>query len=631
MLLVFRRMADSIVAKLLLGLIVLSFGVWGVGDMFQGGRDVTLAKVGREKITLGELQPDIERELAQARRMSGGAVPDVLADMIQQDVLSRVVRRRLLLQEADAMGIRISDETLVTNIRGNPVFHDAAGQFSKDQFIGQLRHIGLSESAFLESERQDLTIQYLVRGIAPGGGLPQRTLLAMLQKQAEIKQVEVVDVPASAVGAVPAPTDADLLAFFQKHQAAYSSPETRELDYIVLDRAGFLDQVSVSEEAIDAEYESRRDEFVSDETVELQQLIARTREDAAKAYQELRDKADFLKVARKYGVQDAETTTLTLRPQDLLDDSARNAVNKLQPGEFTGPVESPLGWHVYRLVKRHKGEAVSEAEARRKIAAELKEHRADEQLFEAIAKMEDAAAGGTPLADLAKEYGGTVKSLGPVTAEGLSPDGSRAAVPGLKDFLKTAFATREGQVSPFVENGDGTVYAVQVRVVNRERERALDEVRGAVIAAWQKDRRATLLKDKAAEAAAKAANGEVSAGAALKEAGLSGSVRVVSIDPARPETFASLPPAVLEALQTIEVGRQTPVGTGKDGNVVWAKLVSITPSTLTADAADFKKMEAVFAQLAATEQLEQYLSYLEKAHGVSVYPERLPRRAGQDD
>lgn len=631
MLLVFRRMADSVVSKIFFALIVLSFGIWGVGDIFRGGREVVLAEVASRKITLTELQPAIERELAQARRMTGAqAVPAVVAEMLQQDVLTRTVRRELLLAEAQSQGLVVSDSALAESIRKNPVFQDSSGQFNKDQFVGQLRHIGLTPETFLENERQDLTIQYLIRGITPGGQLPQQTLLRMLQKQAEIKELQVVEVPASAITDVPAPTDAELVAFYQNHEAEYTSPETRELSYIVLDRTRFTDEAVVSDEAIEAEYNERKSEFTSPETLELLQVITRTREDAAKAFQALREKADFMKIARQYGIQDKETVTLTIKAEDLLDDAARNAVEKLNPGEFSEPVESPLGWHIYKLVKRNKGAAMADSEAKKKIAADLKAQRAEEMLFETIDKMEDAAAGGATLEEIAKEHGGTVKNIGPVTVDGTSPDGSKASVPELKDFLKTAFATDEGQVSSFVESGDGSVYAVYVNRINRKRERALDEVRALVTAAWTKDRKQQILREKATEAATKSAEG-LSPANTLKEAGVNGSLRAVTVDPAKPESFEALPMAIMESLQSLEVGKQTPVAIAKNGNAVWAKLVKVTPSTLTADADDFKKMETMFAQLAATEQLEQFLTYLEKTHGVKMYPDRLPRLAQQEE
>ena len=58
-----RNLVSSIFGKILLAIMVLSFALWGVGDILSSGNSQLAAKVGKEKITLDEFFNEFQNSL----------------------------------------------------------------------------------------------------------------------------------------------------------------------------------------------------------------------------------------------------------------------------------------------------------------------------------------------------------------------------------------------------------------------------------------------------------------------------------------------------------------------------------------------------------------------------------------
>src|SRR4051812_2066243 len=95
----FRSMAHSWVAKILMLLLILSFGLWGIGDMLRsGGSAMEVAKVGGTAITGIELQRALRVETENVRRMLGDHdSPEIHKTLnLPQRALQKLINRKLI-------------------------------------------------------------------------------------------------------------------------------------------------------------------------------------------------------------------------------------------------------------------------------------------------------------------------------------------------------------------------------------------------------------------------------------------------------------------------------------------------------------------------------------------------------
>jgi peptidyl-prolyl cis-trans isomerase D len=144
-----RRNASSWVVKVLLLLLVVSFAIWGIGDIFYGGgQNPTVATVGDAEIPANELAEAFNRAVANLQRQLGPEFDRERAIQlgVMQQTLQDLIRQRLVSLEAQEMGLVVPDDALRTLVTEDPMFQ-SAGRFDRNRFDQLLRASGLSEDA----------------------------------------------------------------------------------------------------------------------------------------------------------------------------------------------------------------------------------------------------------------------------------------------------------------------------------------------------------------------------------------------------------------------------------------------------------------------------------------------------
>src|SRR5437879_5565628 len=152
-----RRGAVNWLAKILLGLLIIAFAVWGVADVFRGYGRGTLARIGNTEISVDEYRQAYQDELSSISRRLGRRLPVEQAKLlgVEQRTLSRLVSVAAIDMHARDMRLALSDKAIADLIREDPAFVDITGKFSNDTFRAVLRQNGFSEGRYVASRRKD--------------------------------------------------------------------------------------------------------------------------------------------------------------------------------------------------------------------------------------------------------------------------------------------------------------------------------------------------------------------------------------------------------------------------------------------------------------------------------------------
>ena len=116
-----RNSVASIFTKALIGLIMVSFAVWGMGDVFGGGFfGNTVAEVGSVKISANDVSNQYKRELDRLRRMN---IDSNRARQlgIRDRVIQSMVNEASFDAEAVKLGLTAKDENKNSG-SGSPLF-----------------------------------------------------------------------------------------------------------------------------------------------------------------------------------------------------------------------------------------------------------------------------------------------------------------------------------------------------------------------------------------------------------------------------------------------------------------------------------------------------------------------------
>ncbi|MGI9491106.1 MAG: SurA N-terminal domain-containing protein, partial [Geminicoccaceae bacterium] len=501
-----RKKAGSWIVKALLLLLVLSFAIWGIGDIFYGNpNEAAVATIGDTEITSSELNNAFNRNLDNLQRQFGGQLTreQAVGIGLLQQTLQEQIGQRLVDIETSELGISVDDETLRRLITENPTFQ-TGGTFDRLRFNQLIRTTGLSEEGYLEALRQEVSRNALTGSVAAGATVPDVMVETIYRFRNEERRGRFFKITDAEITDLGTPSDGEIDEIYKEDEQRFTAPEYRKISFVTLEPKDLLDEVEIPEEDIQAAYDDREASYVTPEKRSVEQLLANDQEMAAKAEALIEEGKTFEEVAEERkddGVSftDLGTVTKAGMPAGLGDDAF--AVNE---GEVTAPIKSPFGYHLFKIKTVEAEEVTPFDEVRDELREELALIEAEDRLPSLATQLDDELAAGSAVQEAAEAVGLQTKMVDAVDRAGLNPSG--AAVEDLaawSGLVRTAYEIEEGEPSLLEETDDGGYYVVQVDGITKERVKELDEVRDEVVEVWEEQQRRAGAKARAEEFLAK--------------------------------------------------------------------------------------------------------------------------------
>jgi peptidyl-prolyl cis-trans isomerase D len=617
-----RSKASSWIIKILFFGLIISFGVWGIGDIFRGREhQTTVAEVGSTTITGTEYQHEYQRQL---KRMTAALGPQFTGDVakqmgLPQQVLDQLVGRALFSNLADRLGLRAPDDVLRRDLEQSPALKNAAGQFDRARFAQMLQQLGMPEDSFVASLRGDLVRNQIYDSLSAGAVAPKAMADAAYNYRAEKRVADTLFIADSSIGNLPAPDQTALEKFHKDHADRYQAPEYRRLTILRLRPDALAAGIKISDEQIAQDFKARKSEFAIPEKRQLLTFTVVDEAAAKKAAGEIAGGADFAAEAKKASGNDVIETGLVDK-QRVLPEMTGPAFSASQ-GAVVGPVKTVLGWQLAKVVKIEPGRSLDLADVKDQIAKQLADRQAADELISIANQLDDTLAGGASLEDAARKLGLTVQTIPAVARSGAdASDKPIADLIAIPQLLPVAFATDPGQVSSQTEDGAGGYFMVRVDQLTAPSLRPLDQVKDKVLADWQADAR-----DHAAAEKAKAAVDRLKAGEDIKTVAESLGITVKRSAPFTRDAGDppnDVTPAVAAQLFVVKPGEATtaPIDSASNPGRIVAKLVEIQPANPAADAPATQALAQEIAKTLEEDLLAQFRKALQGEIPVTTDP-----------
>lgn len=495
-----------VVTGIILGLIAVSFAVWGVGDIFRGFGRSTVAKIGKTEITVEQFRQIYSEKLQQLSRQIGRPIPtdQAIALGLPRQMLGQLIAESALDENARQMRLGLSDAEIAKRITSDPSFRGPTGQFDRVRFDQIIRQAGYTEARFVAEQRRIVARREIAEAVSGGLKIPASAIEVQHRFLNEERNIEFIALDRQQAGDIPPPSDDVLSRYFDERKTLYRSPEYRKLDILVLSPLDSARWSEVSDADARKAYEERRARYVTPERREVQQIVFPNMEDARAAFERIGKGEAFEKIAADRGVKDADLTIGTVTKAGMLDSAVAEAAFKLPAGQVSEPVSGRFATVLVRATKVEP-EKVRPFE---EVAAEIKREIAQENTRKEIAdqynKIEDERGAGAPLADITRKLGFNPRRIESVDRSGRDPSGAPVAgLPAGADVMPAAFASDVGVENDPVKLPDGGYVWFEVISVTPSRERPLSEVKDRVMQNWTDDQIASSLKTRAAELADK--------------------------------------------------------------------------------------------------------------------------------
>lgn len=607
---------NSLVVKILFGVLTLPFIAWGIGDVWGSlsSRTPPALSVGDVKYAAADVAAEFRRDEQQLQQQMGSQkLTDQMAVQLGllDQTIQRMVSGSLLDQEAAKLGMVIDNGTLHDSIAQIPAFHDpTTDKFDLRTYQAALQGANMTEPQFLELQRAAMLRSDLVTAVTGGIGPPPAMLDPLFAYQGERRTAELILVPASAMPKPAAPDDAILRAYYKGHQDAFTTPELRQLTAIVLTPDLLSAAIKPSEDEIKAAYEQHQSDFGTAEQRQVSQVLFSDEKSADAFIAAVRGGKDFNAAAQAAGVAPIDLGTVERGglPLAALSDAVFGAT---APG-VVGPVKTDLGWHVLDVVKIVPAAIAPLAQVRDRVVAALVASQAQDKLTDIGNKIDDALGANASLEEAAGKGGVTPVKIAATDESGKDADGKPAAgVPESTAFLQAAFQQATGTTGGELDamEDDKGYFVIRVDKVTPPALKPYDQVKDAVLADWT----AAQQQDEATKAADGVAQ-RLKAGEPL--ATVAGSFRSMTSDPFPRTGDEKMPALVAANLFALKVGDTTTVP--GPGGVFVARLASVIPADHTRQAEEYQQAGTALAQAMAQDVAAAYVGALQRQFGVSV-------------
>lgn len=415
-----RQGAQSTTAKIIIGLIVLSFAAFGLETLLPGGAGTSVAEVNGEEISPFALQEAVTQQKRQLISILGEDIDPALLDdeRLQPRALESLIQRALLLQNASKLNLVASDAQIGKSITAIDAFQ-LNGSFSPEAYKSVLANAGYTPERFRRMQAEDIVLTQLQTALSETEFVTQQELSAMANLLAEERDVRYLVIPEGKLVDNSALSESALQTYYEAYQSDFLKPEQVVVDYILLTPDDFREPVA--EDLVRQQYESVRDEYtvttqsrvshillipgedesegdfarrVADVSERLDRL-----EDFSALAEELSDDIGSASLGGELGFTDG-----TAFPEEM-----EAAIAALQePGEVSAAVITDAGTHFIRLDERIAGETVSFDDVKEELRSSIESAEAERALLVKVEELRDLVFNAPDLSDPAETIGAAV-------------------------------------------------------------------------------------------------------------------------------------------------------------------------------------------------------------------------------
>lgn len=492
MLQLIRDRAQGIVIWVIVGLIIITFALFGLSSYLSDSTSTSVATVNGAEIAPAEFQRAYQNYQQRLQQTLGKKYrPELFNESkIKKQVLKLLIQQKLLNQELDRAGYYAAPNQILNRIAGMTVFQED-GKFSPERYKQLLESQGVNSFVFEKQIARELTEQQLKSGILLSGFVTDNELERSARLQNQKRKLSYILLPKSRYFKSTRLTEKEIKDYYTQHKSEFTTPEKVSVDYVDLNLDNMSREVEVSDKAIAEYYVEQRQSFVRQpEQRKASHILIKVGNAAGdsaalekikKIQKELANGADFAKLAKKYS-EDITSAhqggELGYFGRGVMDKTFENAVFSMKKGEISKPVRSRFGYHLIKLEDIRKAKVAKLKDVKESIRHDLQVQQAEQDFYDTVDKLNNLSyENPDSLAPAAESLGLEIKKS-PLFAR---KDGSGLfARPKVVSVAFSDEVLSEGHNSQLINLSDTHVLVLRLAKHEPPKQQALKDVRERV-------------------------------------------------------------------------------------------------------------------------------------------------------
>jgi peptidyl-prolyl cis-trans isomerase D len=615
----------KLIMSVVMGVLIVSFGIWGIADIFRGFGQSTAAKVGHVEISAEQFRRTYTDRLQQIGRQFGRPLTSEQARAfgLDRQVLQQMMAEAALDEDARRWGLGQSNEAVRKMILSDPNFKGPTGAFEATRFNNALREFGYSEQRYV-IEQRSVSLRRQIANTVTAGLEPGKTMLDAANRfQNEARTIEYVKLDAAQAGTIEPPSPETLAGYYDDHKALFRAPEYRKISFVVMTPEEIARWANVSDQDAKKAFELRRDKLATPERRQIAQIVFPNAEEAQAARSRIAAGTSFDDIAKERSLSPTDIDLGMVAKSDILDPATADASFALAPDEVSQPVQGKFGVVLVKVGKIEPGNQPTYESVAPMIKRDLALEQARTSVQGLHDKMEDERGGGASVLDAAKKLGLAAVTLEAVDRAGRAADGKPVAgIPPGIDLVSQAFTSDVGVDNDPLQLAGGYVW-FDVLGITPSRDRPLDEVKDQVEARWRDEQINKALRIKATEMVAK-----LDQTAKLADEATANALKVeTAAGFKRDAKVTGLPDAAVEAaFRTAKDAAGSAQGAGTEWVVF--RVTDTTVPPLDPASAEAKRLTDTVQRNLNDEQIGEYIAKLESEIGTTVNESAIAQATG---
>lgn len=469
----FRKVIKGWLGKVLLILFLTPLALVGIEGYFSGGNKADVVKsVNGQEISKKELENVVKNYKDQYLPMVQGDEALLNMSVIEQKALDTLISRNLLIQQAEKLGISLSEDQIAQMIAQQPNFQEN-GQFSQKLYENYLRAEGITNPMLINLLRQDHALKMLTSSILDNVLINQLDVQQIANLQTEKRTLHLASVQLDGYKQGLTATNQEISDYYNLHKSKFTQVENVDVDYVVISPTMLPKAAPVT----DAELEQAYANFVENAQNNAKQTVKHilimtsdTRNEMAaqklanEIYGKIQNGLSFTEAAAQFS---DDTTSknkgglVEAYAPGLFSADFDQAVSSLKTGEASKPIKTQYGYHIIEVEKESVQVPSFESEKPR-LVAEIEKNKTTNQFSDLVNRLNEDVVGNDAL-DVVTEQLKTskIESLKGVSLTNQHPYFSQPNVKA--QLFNTDVKNGDRNVSSSIQLANGETIWVKVR------------------------------------------------------------------------------------------------------------------------------------------------------------------------
>ncbi|MEH6590315.1 MAG: SurA N-terminal domain-containing protein [Halioglobus sp.] len=483
-----RKSTQGTAAKVVVGLIVISFSIFGIESILLGGSGGGVAEVNGEQVSPQELEQLVNTQRRRLIAMMGDNIDPAMLDeqRLTAQALETIIARKLQLQSATDMKMGISQQQISSVITSMEQFQ-IDGQFSPELYKNLLSNAGYTPASFKRGLQDDLVLSQLSSGLAGSDFATRAELELTAVYSAETRDIRYLTIPLDKFITDEKVSDADVEAYYNDNQAEFYTAESVELDYIELSVEEFVEPVDDTE--VQDRYQQAQESYEFQTEWGVSHILFEQGADETDegfsirigaVQEQLAAGGDFSDLAKQHSDDIGSASyggELGFTRGDTFPEEMEQAITGLEEGKVSEQVVTDAGVHLIKVTELRETEMPSLEAMRPELEERIQLEAARRELALVVETLKDVAFNAEDLSAPAEELSLEVKQSDPISRgqdEGLFAHPALLAAAFSEDVLD------QGHNSDVIELAKDTYIALRVRTHNEVEAKPLDDVRETI-------------------------------------------------------------------------------------------------------------------------------------------------------